>query len=275
MRPLLLLAASALAMGASACAPRTPAVRTALDCPAHEGDLTRTSASPDGKACTYANRHGVEVTLQLVSTAGGVDQALSDIEGHLLAGRKPAGDKAAETDGKGGEKAEDRAEGKTGDQADAAAKAEGEARADAVKPSVRIESKDGKTVIHTEGEDADGNVRVNLPGIHIVANEKDERAEVSVGPIHINAGDDGATVRMKRDVRLRGEALSRERRGVRATFIYTGEDLPDGYRFVGYEAGGPKAGPITVAIVKSRNDGPSGNEIYPTVKRLVRRNGGV
>jgi hypothetical protein len=80
---------------------------------------------------------------------------------------------------------------------------------------------------------------------------------------------------MRRDVRLRGEALSRDRRGLRATFIYTGKDLPDGYRFVGYEAGGPKAGPITVAVVKSKIDGEDNGDIYPDVKKLVRRNGGV
>ena len=72
-----------------------------------------------------------------------------------------------------------------------------------------------------------------------------------------------------------GEPLRREKRGFRALFIYTGDDLPDGYRFVGYEAGGPKRGPITVATVRSRNDGPDGEEIYPDVKKLVRRNGGV
>ena len=68
---------------------------------------------------------------------------------------------------------------------------------------------------------------------------------------------------MRRDVRLRGEALSRDRRGLRATFIYTGDDLPNGYRFVGYEAGGPKVGPITVAVVKSKSEGHDGSDIYP------------
>ena len=82
-------------------------------------------------------------------------------------------------------------------------------------------------------------------------------------------------MRVRRDVRLRGEALNPNRRGVRATFIYTGVDLPAGYRFVGYEAGGPKRGPITVAIVKSKSEGPDGGDLYPDVKKLVRKNGGV
>ena len=94
-------------------------------------------------------------------------------------------------------------------------------------------------------------MRVDLPGIHITANENDESAKVRVGPISIDANDSSATIRSRREVRLRGEAFSREKRGIRATFIYTGKDLPAGYRFVGYEAGGPKTGPIAVAIVKS------------------------
>ena len=79
----------------------------------------------------------------------------------------------------------------------------------------------------------------------------------------------------RRDVRLRGEALNPEKRGMRATFIYTGDDLGDGYRYVGYEAGGPKRGPITVAVVKSKTEDHDDNDLYGAVKKLVRRNGGV
>jgi hypothetical protein len=72
-----------------------------------------------------------------------------------------------------------------------------------------------------------------------------------------------AHVRMRRDVRLRGEALSREKRGLRATFIYNGDDLPDGYRFVGYEPPARRSGPLTVAVVKS-NRGHDGDDVYRT-----------
>ena len=306
MRPLLFLAASALALSVGACGPRTPAARAALDCPMRQGDLTRTSASPDGKVCTYATSGGAEVTLQLVSTQGGVDQALTAIETNLLAGRvKPAEDckdakdakaceaakaaaaeackdekdpkaceaaKAAAAEGKDAKATAKAEEGKAA--ASVADKAAKEASADS-EGGIRIESKDGKTVVSTDGEtDSEGNVRVNLPGVHVVANDRDDTAQVSVGPIHINAGGDGATIRMRRDVRLRGEALNPDRRGVRAMFLYKGDDLPDGYRVVGYEAGGPKAGPIAVAVVKSKEDF-DGDDIYADVKRLVRKNGGV
>jgi hypothetical protein len=292
MRPLYLLAASALALSATACAPKAPTARATLDCPMRQGDLTRTSASADGKVCTYTGTKGTEVTLQLVSTPTGVDQALSAIETNLLADRvKPDETAGKDGDGKAAPKADPKSEAN-------AAQAEADARGDAASggvemhadangdvkvdgkfkvkgkdtDAVNVEMKGGKTVV-TESDD--GTTRVNLPGIHIEANDNDDSAQVSVGPIHIDAGGGRNTVRIRRDVRLRGEALNPERRGIRATFIYTGVDLPNGYHFVGYEAGGPKTGPITVAVVKSKAGDAEDNELYPDVKKLVRRNGGV
>jgi hypothetical protein len=258
MQPLYLIAASGLALTVAACGPKTPPARAALECPLKQGDLTRTSASPDGKMCAYRTAEGAEVTLQLVSVSGGVDTTLSNIEANLLANRV----KHEEATAQGvDEEAQKEAEA-----------AVAEAKADAEAAGVKIEvGKDGKASVVTEDG---GTTRVNLPGVHIVANDAEDTAEVKVGPININAGDDGATVRIRRDVRLRGEALSPERRGLRATFIYKGDDLPDGYRFVGYEAGGPKTGPITVAVVRSKAD-VHGDEIYSDVKKLVRENGGV
>lgn len=277
MKPIFLLAASALALTAGACAPKTPAVRAALECPATQGELTRTSASPDGKACTYVTSGGAEVTLQLVSLQGGVENTLSTIETHLLADRsKPAAEAADAAEKDGGKKdvtvkatVDPNLDAKIDRDVDQAVN---EALADAKSAGVTVEvSKDGKHVV----SDGSGETRVNLPGIHIVANDNDDTAKVKIGPLTVDAGGDGAIVRMRRDVRMRGEALSPEKRGLRATFIYTGEDLPDGYRFVGYEAGGPKTGPLTVAVVKSKSEGPDGGELYPDVKKLVRRNGGV
>ena len=278
MKPLYLLAASSLALTAVACAPRTPPVRAALDCPQTQGDLTRTSVATDGKACTYVTSGGDEVTLQLIATTGGADTALSAIETTLLANRQPktsensaqdAGGKADDAKPDTG-KADATAEPVT--EADTEKQAAREAIEDTKQAGVTVKiDKTGKHVV----EGGDGTTRVDLPGIHIVANERDETANVRVGPITVNAGDGAATIRLRRDVRLRGEAFSAHKRGLRAMFIYTGEDLPEGYRFVGYEAGGPKAGPITVAVVKSRSNGGDGGEIYPDVKKLVRKNGGV
>lgn len=264
--PLLL---AALALPLAACAPKTPSARAALDCPATQGDLTRTAVAPDGKACIYATSSGAEVTLQLVSVDGGVDATLARLEDNLLAGRgEPKA--AAEAGAEAGAEALAPPSKATVSDAERAAR---EAAQDTRGVSVNVEVKrDGEGP--AASEDA-GVTRVHLPGVHIVANDETDSAKVRIGPINIDAGEDGATIRMRRDVRLRGEALNPEKRGMRATFIYAGDDLPGGYRFVGYEAGGPKRGPITVAVVKSRNEGPDGGEIYPDVKKLVRENGGV
>ena len=76
-------------------------------------------------------------------------------------------------------------------------------------------------------------------------------------------------------MRLRGEQLSREKRGIRATFISSRKNAADGYRFVGYEAAGPKVGPLTVAVVKSKSEIDQDDRLYKAVRRLVRANGGV
>ncbi|WP_296597505.1 hypothetical protein [Phenylobacterium sp.] len=270
MKPLYIVAASAFALTAAACGPKVPPVRAALDCPATQGDLTRTSVAPDGKTCTYATSGGAEVTLQLVNVTGSADATLAGIEKTLLADRTPAPESppSEEKDAPAGEPAV------AGSEAvKAAEKAAKEARDDTngLDIKVTVDSKDHKGVV----TDANGKTRVDLPGIHVVADDANDTADVQIGPLKVKANDDGATVRIYRDVRLRGEALNREKRGVRAMFIYTGEDLPKGYRFVGYEAGGPKRGPLTVAVVKSKSEGPDGHDIYPDVKKLVRKNGGV
>lgn len=284
MKTLYLLAASALALTAAACGPKVPAARAALECPARQGDLTRTSTAPDGKTCTYASPAGAEVTLQLVALQGGVDSTLANIETNLLAARMSPEQKAAAATTAGEQAAAELKPAEAKAAATAAEKAAQEAAADAKgatvsakvdgkeADSVDIRMKDGKTVI-AEGEG--GVTRVDLPGIHIVADDDTDSAKVQVGPIRIDASDDTATIRIRRDVRLRGEALNPERRGLRATFIYTGEDLADGYRFVGYEAGGPKRGPLTVAVVKSKTEEHDDGDLHRDVKRLVRRNGGV
>lgn len=272
MKPIYLLAASGLAMTAAACGPKIPPVRAALECPPTQGELTRTGVATDGKSCTYVTSGGAQVSLQLVSAPGGPDAALSGIEATLLANReakepvdgaKDAGKDAKATKPEAGSDA-------GGDKP--ADKAVQEALEDTrgINVDVKVERHDKGVVT-----DNNGTTRVNLPGIHIVANDRDDTANVRVGPITVDAGGGGATIRMRRDVRLRGEAFSREKRGIRATFIYTGDDLPQGYRFVGYEAGGPKAGPITVAVVRSKDEDDASGDIYPDVKKLVRKNGGV
>jgi hypothetical protein len=264
---LLFLAASVLAVSAGGCtAAQKPAGRAALDCPESQGDLTRTGVAPDRRTCTYRTSDGAEVSLQLVATNGDPWGALKTIEASLIGSGIAAAPKGVETAAATVEA--------TQQTADEAAKVAEQARQDAAGGAdgadVNINVEGGRVVV----DDDEGTTHVNLPGVQIDAGENN--AKVRIGGISINADDDQATIRVNRDVRLKGEALSREKRGLRATFVYSGKDLPNGYTYVGYEAGGPKAGPLAVAVVRFKGgDGHEDPAIDSEVRRLVRLNGGV
>jgi len=274
MKSLLLLSACGLALtGLSACAPVTPpSQRVALDCPADVGDLKLSSAAADKKTCLYNTRDGDEVSLRLIPVSGSYQNALQPIEQELQGEITPAGAKAADAKGAdaGAKVATAQASASATSQA---AKAAQEAEADAkgsVSKGKRDSDDDDKIDIHSDGANSD-HAHIDLPGIHI--NADDDKANVSVGGINVDAGENGATVRMSRDVRLRGEAFSPQRNGFRATYILAREDLKDGWKSVGYEAAGPKSGPITVAVFKAHEG--RHRDVSEDVKRLVRRNGGV
>jgi hypothetical protein len=277
MRLYAFAAISALALGAAGCAPHENyAARTRLDCPDAQGDLTRVSIAADGKSCIY-KAGDVDVTLQLTPVSGDAYSTLKGIETSLVGAQTTASAEASAAEAKA-QKASATPAAHAG-----AAKAAQEAAADAGDKSHdgdwNADDKDDKDSVTVdkngmhvaEGGDHD-HAHVNLPGLHIDAD--DDNANIDVAGIHINADDGHQTVRIMHDVRLRGQPFSRERRGLRATFI-SQQDNAGGYRFVGYEASGPKAGPLTVAIVKSNNEIDNGNRLYHDIQRLVRRNGGA
>jgi|KBSMisStandDraft_5_1062788.scaffolds.fasta_scaffold249645_1 hypothetical protein len=310
MKTLLFVAASALALAGAGCAPSPKAdLRTALDCPASQGDLTRTNKAADGKTCTYTSSEGAEVSLQLVAVKGDATATLQGIEDTIApkaavtaAAASETAKDAAETAKGAADAAKETAEvakdtaaaakdaaASAADAAKDAAQAAREAAQDAGhtasatvsvgdkgdwnsdhkgKVDIQID-KHGHKVVSGDGE----STRVDLPGIHISA--QDDNANVSVGGIRINANEDESTIHIIREVRMRGEAFSRQKRGIRATFISTNKADPNGYRFVGYEASGPKTGPITVAIVKAKSEIDNDDDIARDVRRLVRRNGGA
>lgn len=272
MKPLLLLAAVSL-IPLAACTKAGPP-RATLDCPASQGDLTRTAQAADGKSCAYVSADGAEVLLQLMPVSGGPYATLDALETRLLtevnaeAGTPAKAVAAAETKAAPGSADEAR---RVADQAAKDAAGVEVAARSGSEDSVDVHMQDGKVVV-AEGDG--GTTRVNLPGIHIVADDAEDSASVRIGPLHVDANGEEAVIHVRRDVRLKGEALSREKRGVRATFIAHGA-AADGDRIVGYEAGGPKTGPLAVAIIRSKDDVHDGDDIYGDVKRLVRRNGGV
>lgn len=238
MRTILVLTVSSLAL--AGCGKASYSVAK-LNCPAKEGELTRVSVSADGKSCAYRASDGAEVSLELTPVVGGPEATLARIK----------------TDLRGGG-----AEGATTATAVKATSAE----------AARVHAEAAADAKVTVAEGDEEHSEIYLPGVRI--SETAEGGQVSVGPLKVSSDDSGTTVDLFRNTRMRGEALSREKRGVRATFIYTGQDLPTGYRYVGFEAGGPKAGPLTVAKVRAKADTQSG-EMYDDVQELVRRNGGV
>jgi len=208
--------------------PADPTLRTALDCPARQGELSRTGVAPDRRGCTYSSAGGDEISLRLLPVAGSPGAALQPIERELqglvaapATPATPAKDEAARESDHDGDETSDRAQ-------------------------------------------------VSLPGIHIDA--QGDKADVRIGSLHVDAAGGGAVVRETHDVRLRGQALSLERRGYRALYIVARDDLPGGLSSVGYEAGGPRKGPLTVAVVRMKGHG---HDIYRDVHRLVRLNGGI
>ena len=277
MKSLLFLSGCALVLAAaSACAPtRPPTARVALDCPGDEGGLKLSTISADHKTCLYTSRDGDEVSLRLIPVSGSYQATLQPIEAELQG--------EVETAGTQGQAASASANGKT---AAASVATAGSAASNAAAAAARQASEDARATSQSKDHDSDDSdskadedtgdhdgdhAHIDLPGIHI--NADDDKADVNVGGINVNAGENGATVRMSRDVRLRGEALSPERRGFRATYILARDDLKDGWKSVGYEAGGPKVGPITVAVFKARES--HRHDVSDDVKRLVRRNGGI
>ncbi len=233
-----LAALSALAFATAACGPNLAADhRTALDCPAARGHLTRTGQAADGKACTYRAAEGAEVSLELVPVKSDAEATLRAIEARIappgaIAGAKPTAPAPVVLHSAHG-------------------------------VEIRVDD-DGKTTV--DGKTA----RIDVPGLHVVANDKD--AEVTIDGVDLNGGDLPPTLR---DVRMRGEAFSRDRRGVRASFFKATPDDPAGYRVVAFQAAGPRTGPLTVGVVRSKAKIQRDGYILKDVRRLVRLNGGT
>jgi hypothetical protein len=227
-----------------------------LDCPARQGQLQRIETTPDGRACGYRTADGTEVSLRLMPVTDGDPQAtLAAVEAELRrarGGETPAPAEAAEP-------AVPPSEGAAAQAAAVVAQASQDAGVPVVESTMAADP---------DPDDSD-RAEVHLPGLDVSAH--DESAKVRVGPIHINANGDDAEIRVVRDVRLKGQAMSRHRRGIRATFILAGEAAGKTYDMVGYEARGPKAGPLTVAVVKSRNNDDF-DDYQGDVRRLLRRN---
>ncbi|MGE5564757.1 MAG: hypothetical protein ACM3YN_01180 [Parcubacteria group bacterium] len=122
------------------------------------------------------------------------------------------------------------------------------------------------------------NVAIDFPGLQVHAN--DGGAQVRVGGINVDADDNGAQVRMGGNTAVNADQRGAEIRqgrsdeaGFRSTFILASDKMTSGYHVVGYEARGPKAGPLVVAVVKSRAE-HNDRSVFNDMKALVKKNVG-
>ncbi len=223
-----------------------------LDCPQQQGQLKLVSAAPDGLSCIYKGE--AEVTLRLISLNGGdAEAALAPIEAELKALMPTV---------------------KAGEQTGKTAKT-GKNRTSIHLPGVRIDASDDGadikighiTINSSEGGASEVKISKNVTthgdggkdAVSIAAND-DENGD---GDVNIRATDDGAEIRHNK----RGDSI-------RSTLILASDKAPSGYRVVGYEARGPKGGPIAVATVKARNRDEGDHDIFKDMKALVRHNVG-
>lgn len=275
MRTALLISASASLLVLAACSPkveihhgdrgdrvsRSPLkVISKLDCPEVQGELRKVSAAADGQSCVYSGAQA-EVVLRLLPMPGGdAEAALAPIEADLKS----------------------------------------------LMPT-------RKTITATQGVKADGDTaRIRLPGVSIDAHG--DKADIKIGGLTINANDDTAEVRVSKNLVVRDGDASRSvqvnesanskstvvrassdedgdvdikadrdgaeirhRRGgdgVRATLILASDKATSGYRVVGYEARGPKGGPMAIAIVKAKDRDGGDHDVFKDMKSLVRHNVG-
>ena len=119
-----------------------------------------------------------------------------------------------------------------------------------------------------------GRVDIDLPGIHIHANDTDKNdskgaAKIDIGGggdgsggVHVQANDGGAQV-----------SVNESGSGTRLAFVLTSDTAgPHGYKVVGYDARGPHDGPLAVVIVKSKAD--DADDLRDDAKELLKLNVG-
>ncbi len=207
-----------------------------LQCPPDQDNLHLKTAAPDLKSCLYSGDDGAEVQLQLLQAPGDPGDVLGPIESQLktLLPTPPATPAPVGTPARPG------------------------------------------------GPDRK-QVDISLPGLSIHAG--DQAANIRIGGLHINADSENDTVHltgagdpMRRgqftiDANDNGAVIRGEGRGpdVSSSLILASDRPgPDGWRVVGYQARGPRSGPLVVATfkVKAAQDH---EETFNAAKRLAER----
>lgn len=280
---------------------------TQLECPDHQGPLTRVRTAANGLSCDYVGPRGAEVTLRLVRLADGQTAAdvLPELDREvnaLMPGLEKRVTEAAAEEARKSELArvETNSAEAEATRAEAAAGVM-EARADALGEEAEAAAEAAENAAETgassrmtkapepplppappvpKPSSLDETTHVRLPGVRIDADGAG--AHIAIGPIRIDADDDKGKVRVHQggqvvDIRAQeAGAIIRGRRpgpGLRANLVLVdGDENARGWRVVGYEARGPSSGPVVVAIARSRDRLDNG--VYDAAKGLVKRNAG-
>jgi len=194
---------------------------TTLECPDHQGGLTRVRTSPDGQSCVYAGPKGAEVTLRLARAGDGGTQAiLTALEAELnalmptVASKLAASRAAAEAEDRqnaaadAAEQKADRERNRAELEAErfealaqqARAKASGDA-AEVRAAEAELRAVEARMKAHEKGEprrrstEGDGEeVNVRLPGLRVKS--EGDKADVRLPGISVKAEGDRADVRV-------------------------------------------------------------------------------
>ena len=142
--------------------------------------------------------------------------------------------------------------------------------------------KPGEPVAAAAGAKSEDDVDISLPGISVKTSG--ESANVSVGGAggpQIKADDDGAEIRVQRNVEIDGKRVEHEGRrrhndddGVYSRFILASDKATGSWAVVGYEARGPQGGPLVVATLKAKRGHHSDEDSFSDVNALIRHNVG-
>lgn len=242
-----------------------------LQCPDTVGSLTRKgSAQSGGTICIYTGSRGAEVSLHLVTLDDTTaDEALKRFEARLM-GAMPhtaARMQASHSADAARAEAEIARIQADGARAQATAAASDEERVNVRLPGMQVDTEGEHATVRMPGlsVDADGDrASVRIAGITIDADEGSQNVDITSSDesVSVQAHDDSAEIR----TRAPGEAI-------RTTYILT-DNRPsdDGWRLVGYEARGPRGGPIVVATVRAKDR--NSDSVFDDAKDLVALNVG-
>lgn len=224
-----------------------------LDCPERQGALRRISVAEDGQSCAYESATA-SVDLRLVRLNGGdAEAALSPIEAELKGVMPPPPPTPKPPHQMKGDKNHASSIHLPGLSIDT----NGEAA------DIRI----GHLTINSDGGAAE--VKVNK---NVSVKSDDGKGTVNItadedhgdGDVAIRASDGGAEIRARKG----------GRDDVRSTLIIANDKAPKGFRLAGYEARGPKGGPLAVAVVKAKTRDTDDHDLFKDMKALVRHNVG-